>query len=418
MKRPKRPSLLAPLALLAGVCVVAAAVGTTGAAFSARTSNPTTFSAAATFATCEPYDHTWLTGMEHGLDSAAGEGVWATAIAAGAGAVDGAVKRSGAYSLRIAPTAGTAYRGRIFAPGVTDAVMSFSIRLDSLPSTDVPELGGATTTSSSSYASLRYVAATQQFAVGFPGQSVAGGPTVAAGQWYTIDLHLSVGTATHSIAWQIDGSPQPPATRADIPATVWGAGFGAGTPGTFVANYDDMAMVTDAAAFPIRAGSVLALRPNGAGTHSSPASFANDDGSAVDSTTPLRLADAMFGSTTSYVEQTSTGASAYVEVGFDDPAPTSCVRAVQAFMAFDATSNQPNHGATRIVDGADTTTVYDGPMRSSTPELLVKAAPVSAGASPWSAADLSAMRARLGYSTDANPAPRWQSLLVEYDAGS
>src|SRR5687767_3955216 len=113
--------------LLAAVCAAVVAlvvtsfvVRPTGAAFSSQVANVSTFSAAAAFpSTCDSYSLSWMTGMEHGMDTTAGGGVWSPGISSGAAVVDAAVKRSGGKSLRLDVAGAPVYRGRTLPPTAT-----------------------------------------------------------------------------------------------------------------------------------------------------------------------------------------------------------------------------------------------------------------------------------------------------------
>ena len=118
--------------LVAAVVVVAAAlVGVTYSALSSTSSNPpSSLSAASGF--CSRSSAVWLTGMEHGLVSTAGGGLFNTVT--GAPTADTATVRNGVYSLRIADTAaGSTINALKTFTAASVVVARFAVRLSSLP---------------------------------------------------------------------------------------------------------------------------------------------------------------------------------------------------------------------------------------------------------------------------------------------
>ena len=67
--------------------------------------------------------------------------------------------------------------------------------------------------------------------------------------------------------------------------------------------------------------------------------------------------------------------------------------------------------ARRIVDGAAQRVVYDGDMSVTTPAQY-RSVIVAPATAPWTQSAVNALRARVGYSSDANPIPYWDGLLA------
>ena len=415
-----RRGLALVAALAALVAIAAVSAGTTQAVFSSESSNVATFSAAAgPGGPCLPYTPNFLTGIEHQMDTTAGGGLWSAGVSSGAGAVDTTIKRSGNASLRLSPAPGPVYRGRLYnGLGITTMVMSFAIRLDTLPAADVYELAGVSTiAATSNYVSLRYIAASNKFAIGFPTEDILSTSTVDAGKWYLIDLRLDVSTTTHTLDWRVDGVPQTGSTRTDVASSMYAAGVGTGVAGTFTANYDDIVFSTVSANFPIGSARILAVAPDGMGTSVGASDFVDDDSTAIDAASAFRLVDVPAGTGTTHIRQTATAAGSYVEVTMGDTAEP-CVRAAYGLVVYDPlNTNQINHGRTVAVDGATESVIHDGAMRANNTFMNPKSGPLTAASGTWSPAALNGLVLRIGYSTDANPQPRWHSLVVEYDAG-
>ena len=359
MKRPL-PSWKVTLAVL-GAAAIAVPVwfgrGTTDAAFSAVTSNASTFSAAASFGGgggCTAYAPDWITGMEHGMDTTAGGGIWSASMMAGTGTVDTTVKRSGDRSLRLAPSAAAAYRGRLYNGfGHTNVVTRFAVHFETLPAADVPQLAGMTTIANTTppYLTVGYEAATSKFTIAFPGQTMTSTSTVQAGTWHVIDVKMDVSGATHRADWRVDGVAQTATTRAAAASSLNSIYWGSFAAATFTANYDDIAVSMTAADYPLGSGRVLALRPDGMGTSVGAANFQDSDGTAIDSTSWSRVADAVMGGDATYIAQTAVSGTSYVELTLEDTAET-CVRAALGRSVYDPQStNQKNNGKTSVYDG-------------------------------------------------------------------
>ena len=117
--------------------------------------------------------------------------------------------------------------------------------------------------------------------------------------------------------------------------------------------------------------------------------------------------------TNSYIRQTTVGSGAYLQIGFADVTGSGCINGVQALVAFHASGTQTNHGATRIRDQATETVVHNTSMGSNS--LLYASAAVTPAGGRWTTSSLNGVIARIGYSTDVNPVPYWDALLLEYD---
>ena len=359
---------------------------------------------------------TWLSGMEHAYSTTAGGGVWNSA--AGTATVDSTVKRNGTYSLKIAPTAAIAYRGRLLGIGENVWVVRFAIRLASLPSanTELATLNDSNHVSTTSYMTLRYIAASQKFAIGFPGQTVLSSGTVTAGNWYVIDMRLDPRGTTQTADWRVDGVAQ---TSTSLTTGAAGAAyainFGSTSAATFSANYDDIAISETNADYPIGDGKVLPLRLDGMGTSVGAASFVNDDATAINSTSWSRLDEIPMGAGTDFVKQTATSTTNYVEMTFEDTTET-CVRAVGGRVVYDPqNTNQANDGRTALLDGTTERTIHDGNMAANNAIMNPKYGTVAPLGAAWTATELNGLRARIGYSSDASPNPTWHSLMLEYD---
>jgi hypothetical protein len=395
--------------VLLSAALLGTAIGVTASAFSGQTSNAgNSFQAASSFGGC-PSAPTpvWLTGLEHGQVSTSGGGLFDALN--GSPTADSTVKRNGTYSLKLAP-AGTVQKATKNLPaGQSVVVARFAVRLASIPSGSselfLTQAGG-------SAAIFEYDATAGKFATRFVFGGSAIGSAPSAGSWHLIDMKVNVGTNPRTIDWRVDGVAQPQASYSTAAATTTAVEFGAPNARTYTANYDDMIVSQTAADYPIGDGKVLALRPNAMGTHNTPANFQNNDGTAIDANTYTRLDDDPMTSSVDYVKQVTALSTSYVELGFADTVE-SCFNGVSGVLAYHSAGTAANNGKASIFDGTAERTIFSGDMSESS--LFYKSAVITPAASPWTQSAVNGLIGRVGYSTDVNPEPFWDALLLEYD---
>jgi hypothetical protein len=289
------------------------------------------------------------------------------------------------------------------------------LRLASLPAADVTELLVIDAVAGNDLR-LGYQAAGQRFTVRFgAGAVTTATSSIAAATWYRLDLRLTANTNPRTADWQIDGAAQPTITSAEAASTVSGLLLGSTVSAdVYTVNFDDVMTSATTADYPIGAGTVLPLRPDGVGTHNTPGSFKNEDGSAIDATTHQRLDDDPLTSSADYVRQEVVGATSYLELTFSDTSAT-CIAGVSGIVAYHAASSSANAGKSSIFDGATERIVYSGDM--SEVQLAYRSAIVTRAAA-WTTAGVNDLQARIGYSSDVSPNPYWDALLLEVATGS
>lgn len=394
------------VALVAAVVVVAVAVaGVTYSALSSTTSNPSSsLSAASAF--CSRSSAVWLTGMEHGLVSTAGGGIFNTVT--GAPTADTATVRNGAYSLRIADASASSTINAVktfTAAGVV--VARFAVRLSALP----------TVSSSLAYVDsttdlvFGYDQATQKFQLTQGASSALSASTVSAATWYVIDLRYDLRNNPILADWRVDGVAQTQVSRAAAAATATGFGLGSTTNASiYTANYDDMFVANAATAYPLGDGKVVRLIPDGVGTHNTPGNFSNNDGSAINANSWQRLDELPLGSGSDWVRQTANSGTSYLEFTFGNTTET-CIREVSAVLAFHSATNAGNNAKTSVFDGSTESVVFSGDMSGTALQYASTiATPASA---PWSQSTVNGLAARVGFGTDTNPNPYWDGLVLE-----
>lgn len=354
-----------------------------------------------------------VTGFEHGRMSPAGGGLFSTLTGAGA-TIDAAVVRSGAYSLRVTDPAGSTHNAMLPSAGAV-VVARVYLRLASLPAANVTELLMLDAVAGNDLR-IGYEASGQRLTVRFGAAAVTPATvSVAAATWYRLDLRLTANTNPRTADWQIDGVAQPAVSSAGTASTVnrliLGSTVGADV---YTVNFDDVMTSATTGDYPIGAGSVLPLRPDGVGVHATPGSFRHEDGSAIDATTHQRLDDDPLTSSAESVRQEVVGATHYLELTFGDTSAT-CVVGVAGIVAYHAASSSANAGKTSVFDGATERIIFSGDM--SEVALFYRSAIVPRPAG-WTTAAVNALLGRIGYASDVSPLTYWDALLLEVATGS
>jgi hypothetical protein len=241
----------------------------------------------------------------------------------------------------------------------------------------------------------------------------ASAASVSAATWYRLDLLLRANTNPRSADWQLDGVAQVPLSSAGAASTVNRLRLGSAVAtDVYIANYDDVMLSATAGDYPIGEGTVVPLRPDGVGTHSSPASFRHEDGSAIDATTHLRLDDDPAATATDYVRQEAASAVAYPELGLGDTSAGRIVGVSGMSLTTPRRLRRTTAGRGLHADGA---ILFSGDMSEAALSYRSAIVPRPTG---WTTPAVNALRARLGYSTDVSPQPYWDALLLEVATGT
>jgi hypothetical protein len=406
--------------LIAAALIVAA--GTTSATLSAYSSNAqntgSTFSTAASYSTCPNTTlvPAYLTGFEAGRKSAHSDNIFGFGNAA-ATSVQTTTVRSGAYALKAAPVGGSAYMGWWNQSLPATETIRFAIRFETLPSANVGQLF-AVTTPASTAATLKYVSASKTFAFALSGNTTVTSSSsvqLAAGQWYVIDLRFDPSTATHQLAWRLDGVAQPSVSVASTATTVYDHQVGTNGADTYTAYYDDLAIVAGTAAYPLGDGRIYGLKPDGMGNLTPAGSnFVNNDNTALNANSWQRLDESPLTGNTDYISQNVLNANSYAEITFANTTET-CVRAAAAYITWHTAGAKTTTAAFRIYDGAVSSPVREGEWLHQAGRDLSKAI---TPATTWSPSTLNGLVGRFGYwsntGSPANP-PLLDGALIEYE---
>jgi glucose/arabinose dehydrogenase/chitodextrinase len=348
----------------------------------------------------------WLTGMEHGVVSVAGGGIFTTVT--GVPTADSTVARTGAYSLQIADaSAGSTVRALRSFTASSVIVSRFAVRLSSLP----------TVTSNLAYIDsgtdlvFRYNAASQRLELVLGTSIASSTTTVSPATWYMVDLRYDLSANLNLGNWRVNGVAQTQVSRNATPATANGFGMGAtANPSVYTANFDDIVVSSQPTAYPLEDSRIVRLAPNSMGTSSGAGNFRNNDGTTIDANSWQRLDEAPMTSSGDYVRQQANSGTSFLEFGLEDT-PETCIRDISAVLAYHAAGNAADNGKASIFDGATETVNFSGDMSQTS--LQYKSAIVTPAAGIWGQAALNGVVARAGYSTDSTPNPYWDSILLE-----
>lgn len=359
-----------------------------------------------------PLHPIFVYGAENGSLGTSTGGIWDTYT--GSPSVDGTVKRTGNYSLKI-PSSSSFVQENVNA---NLAVARFAFEVTgSLPSSNVTIAQFNPTSGGGSTAAVALNGTTHQLGAQIGGTFVWNSTVVSAGTWYEVEAKVNMSSSPRTMDMSVGGvANASTASATATPATVASFQLGGSYPNA--AYYDDVLLSSTASDWPVGDGGIYALSPDGMSTHNNPTKFVNDDGTAIGASTYTRLNEIPQGSTSSYVVQQTqdTGSSgvSYVGVTFADTVAT-CVDAVAGEVGYNASaSSSVDNGKTSIFSGSTESVVFSGNMATQTAETF-KEQPVTPAAAPWTPGAVNSLIARIGYSTDNAPNPRWQALLLEVD---
>jgi hypothetical protein len=258
--------------------------------------------------------------------------------------------------------------------------------------------------------------------MGYTLPEAVGSVPVVAGTWYNIDVHTNPVSNTRWAEWQVDGVAQPdvgpyadPPGGWSTPQVIFGVPF-ADTPMDYTAYFDDIEISNTVADYPLGNTKIAGLLPNAMGTHNTPGNFQNDDNSAIDATSWQRLDEIPMNSMTSYMKQVTAGGGSYVEVAFADTTET-CIRGASIVAAVHAANFQGNNAGLNSVTNGFNYNLYAGDWSETTLRYIQRPVSQNAlnpGTGPWTQAIVNGITTRFGMSTDVNPVPYIDGVILEY----
>lgn len=328
-------------------------------------------------------------------------------------------RRSGGFALQIVQDATTAARmGKTIVAGNRTVVESFYFRVIAAPSVASTIWHGVATVNATfamaTDGSLTYTAGS--------GATKAITGNYADSTWHRVDLKWVTSATTYTLDIQIDSVTAAngqhvsgTTTAADITETRIGSPTAAHT---LTCQFADWARSVTAGDYPIGAHQCRALIPNADGTHSwastnmgpstgGVASSVSTLWQSVDdwATVPVDITD--------YIQYANTTATSteFAEITLPDVDTSLTVWAARGVAAILAGGTAANSATTRIVDGSNVTVVdvYAGDQSDSA--ARVQASMMATITTPTA---LNALKYRVGFPTDSNPAPWWAALMIDY----
>jgi hypothetical protein len=407
------------LILLMAVILVSSVNGedVLGLMTKSKTVTNNTFTTATSFGACATKSPVYLNSFERGQGTSAFGNFDTGSTSGGTVTVENAVARHGTYSLKVAKTGtGTTYIQKTFSAGAGQVVVRHGIRLSSLPIASVTQLASVHPNAGNDL-DLRYTGATQKLEIGFgvlPGSTAS--TTVSAGAWSLIEIKVDFSVNPRVAEWRLNGVVVGTVSSSETTSTAnsWRGGS-TGSADLFTANYDDLILSTTLADYPFGDGAGGLLLPNAMGTSVGSGNFQNNDGTAIDANTYLRLDEVPMNSTTDFVTQTAVSSTSYIEIQMGDtPAATSCLNGVIGVAKLHSGGGGTTNSVKTSVFSSSTETIV-ALGDSSTNAGEFRTAMVTPSSSPWSKAKIDALIYRFGYGTDVAPPPNWDDLGIEYD---
>ena len=346
---------------------------------------------------------------------------WAAAVAA---SLDTVTVRSGSRSLRLNPANQTADATSLASISSTILVWRFYIRFASLPISDAmlsSETNGRCGVAFKNSDSSIYAGNTDTSPV-----FGASGVSITTGIWYRIDVKVNATANPRLTDVMVNGVACGQNSLSVASATIVGVRLGANNPETCDIYFDDLILSTTSGDYPIGDGYVNHFVPTADGSHNiagaddfeltlTGTDIRNGDNTAFEMVNDIPL-DSSLGD---WINLTAPPNSTdYVEVVFgaapNAVTPVQAPRSVEFLAAFHAAAVQTNNLriAYRDNNGGTQDDVRNATVGSESILYVRKQYAAIPGGGAWTPTAFNNSRARC-YSSDANPDPRLDSLMIE-----
>lgn len=365
----------------------------------------------------------YLTGFEYGLTPVTSGGGLATGIngAGGDVVIETTTVRSGGYSLKVSPAGVTAAR---LSKGVSAGVVvgRMYIRFNSLPAGDIRF--GYFSAALGSACNLQFQNSTSYLGIQWGTGSITYKPTaISANTWYRLDYLVDMASNPRTCDWQLDGSAATQVTSSETGSTCDGLRWGTNNNSdVYTCFYDDMIYTDTSGDYPIGEGQVVGLSPTSDGTHNPGTNVMEDaSGNDIGAVTAYNLLDDVpldTGGAADRVQQTVNGTGNYAEVVFAAIPSASAVNGAWGLLAYQSASTASNQGATIMSHDnfSSFSDIFGNPTTRgdmSEASEFYKSAVITDPGGGWTGSET--LKARIGYSGDANPDPYWDALMIELD---
>lgn len=376
----------------------------------------------------------YVTGWEHQAPiNTNGSSLYSLVL--GTWTIDTSIKHTGNASVKVAVASSTAADIRMTKGIGSGTVINLSVYVNfgaSLPGgSTIVQLLGAVNSPASNFPSVGYDPTTGFFVARIGTLSPqSDNVTVQTNTWYRIDFlsQITGGGTNQTLDIKIDGRTVAQSSAATT-TTSYASVF-LGTTRTdhtvaFNVYYDDLIYNATAADFPLSGGNnygVEVLSPTSDGTHVAGTNVMEDQaGNDINGTTvtAYNKINSIPPDSTAYIKQSANGTGNYAEVLFGDiQSSHTSILGAMATLAYTSASTVSNLGGCIVSKDnfSSYTEVHGNPTTQqkmgdgSTANLFYKSAVISGVVDDTT---VNALKARMGYSGDANPVPYWVDLVVE-----
>lgn len=328
--------------------------------------------------------------------------------------------RTGSRSLQLSPVAAV---GSVLMPQTmasqTVVVKRFYLRYSVLPDVSVQVYAGL---SGATRLQVYYNQSDSKIYAAIGGATPTTGATgvsVATDVWYRIDCKFDVSANPWTADVQVDGVACGQATNAVAASTMSTLLVGdSANSATYTAFVEDCILSFAVADYPLGAPNVKAFFPTRDGTHTGTGTnfVIGQAGGAltVTSTGVYTLLDEapMAVNTSDFVNQQTSAAAEYVQVGF--ATVSGAPLGVDMILAAHSLTTAQGNMKFKVNDGGTTVLFWNRASSGSSAIAFNRAHYASKPAGgAWTQAAFDALLVRGGYSTDANPDQFWDGVLLE-----
>lgn len=357
-----------------------------------------------------------------GVASTSGSGLFTALSGTATKSIDATTKFDSDYALKI--VASSNYGLFQLAHGGSSPTYSVGVAyvyFDSLPAATDYVFFRIQTAGGSNY-SFAYNNSTGKMRALITSGTVQTGPDMTTGVWYRIEWKAYCGSASATLDWSVgieDGAATAytQATGTITASTFASIQFGnSSVNSTWTGYCDNIVWSQTSTDYPIGPVRVEGIRPSSEGTDSLGSVITDEDG--LTTSLYAKLSESPWATTANddLIKQTGTGTTSYAEVNFADTTRTTILGA-KGYLQYASSATQSNQGACIIIDEDTTQTeIYGNPTTRqdySETSAFYKSTLLPVPSGGWDQAAVNALKARVGYSGDANPNPYWLALMVE-----
>ena len=359
----------------------------------------------------------FLTGFENGvLPTTNGGGLWNGGVSGPTVmSIQGTIKNTGNYALRMNPNNVNCYVSRSISQGVV--VGRAYVRWESFPTTNSYFL---ISDASDGDLCFEFLISTSSIRANKIGVGTAGSFVVSTGVWYRIDWKFDASSTTHTIDWQIDGVAQTQLSVAGASQNLISVLFGASGPKIQDMYLDDIVISATSGDYPIGPGGTEILVPSAAdATNVGTNDIEESNGTDASSTSWQALNSIPMGNSTNYIRQLQSINTHYLRVSLTDlTASHSSIIGAMAILGYTSATATTNNGGCIVSKDSFTsyTTIWGDPTTpadysdGSISNVYWKSTIVSGAVDDTT---VNALEVEIGFSSDASPDPYWIDVAVE-----